>query len=210
MKTLGIIGGGRMGRQVADLADAMGSFSDVCFFDDYLTVGQAGVVGTFSDIDRFIDEQRVSHLTIAVGYRHFQQRQQLYLRYKGRIPFARCIHPSASVSRKAEIAEGALVYSMTNIEFGAVLEPNVTVLNQTSITHEVHVQSHCFLSVGVKMGGGVYIGSRTFVGVGATLVNDITIGNDCIICGGTFLTKSIPDNSCVIGNPYRVIDRVEL
>jgi acetyltransferase-like isoleucine patch superfamily enzyme len=46
--------------------------------------------------------------------------------------------------------------------------------------------------------------------VNATVVNDIEIGKNCIVCGGTFLTKSIADEVCVIGNPYREIDRVYL
>ena len=34
---------------------------------------------------------------------------------------------------------------------------------------------------------------------------DVTIGNNVVIGAGTVVTKSIPDNSVVVGNPGRII-----
>ena len=210
MRTLGIAGAGRYGGLVSDLARAAGGFDRITFFDDHVAQDGTRVVGAFSDIADHIKNNSISHLAIAVGYKHFEAREAIYREHQGTIPFATLVHPSAWVSEDARLGEGAQIYSMANVETGVVMEPNVAVFNQTSITHEVHVGAHSFLSVGVSMGGGVRIGERSFIGVGANIVNDIRIGSDSVVCGGTFLSASIPDNTCVVGNPYKVIDRVRI
>ena len=207
---LGIIGGGRFGGLVADLADDTNQFSQIVFFDDILPVDGNKIIGKFCDIDRFYQQGTITHLAIAIGYKHFTLREQMYEKFRGKIPFATCIHPTAFVSKSAKIGEGCLIYSMVNIEMHASIANNVTIFNQSSISHEVSVGDHSFFSVGVSMGGGVQFGKRTFVGVNASIANDIEIGDDSIVCGGTFLTKSIGNNSCAIGNPYRLINKVYL
>ena len=37
---------------------------------------------------------------------------------------------------------------------------------------------------------------------------DVTIGNNVVIGAGTVVTKSIPDNSVVAGNPGRIIGNI--
>ncbi|WP_298938945.1 serine acetyltransferase [uncultured Dysgonomonas sp.] len=43
------------------------------------------------------------------------------------------------------------------------------------------------------------------VGASCVIVGKITIGNNVIIGAGTVLTKSVPDNCVVVGNPARII-----
>jgi sugar O-acyltransferase (sialic acid O-acetyltransferase NeuD family) len=209
-RVLGIVGAGRFGRLAANLAEDTANFDEICFFDDFLEVDHSRIVGKIADIDAFISAGRITALIVAVGYKHFQLRQDIFERYRQSVSFATLVHPTSFVSKGAKIDEGVMIYSHCNVEVGASLGPNVTVFNQTSITHDVSVGSHSFLSVGISMGGGVQIGKRVFIGVNSTLVNDIVLGDDCIVCGGTFLTQSIEANSCVIGNPFRMIDKVFL
>ena len=49
------------------------------------------------------------------------------------------------------------------------------------------------------------IGNDVMIGAGAKLFGPIKVGNNCQIGGGTVLTKDIPDNSIVVGNPARTI-----
>ncbi|MDE0838076.1 MAG: hypothetical protein OSB41_03390 [Kiritimatiellae bacterium] len=210
MKKLGIIGAGRFGRLASNLARDTAEFSVIMLFDDVVEIGTEGVVGKIGDIEKYARDGQLTHLSIAVGYKHFHFREELFERFRNVLPIATLVHPTAFVSAEAKLGEGVSIYSMVNVEMGAVVDHNATIFNQSSITHDAHIGRHSFLSVAVGMGGGVDFGARTFVGVNATLVNDISVGDDSIICGGTFLTKSIPENSCVIGNPYRQIDRVFL
>ena len=53
--------------------------------------------------------------------------------------------------------------------------------------------------------GKVTIGSKTFVGAKALLRDNITIGKNCVIGMGAVVTKDVPDNTTVVGNPAKPI-----
>lgn len=58
---------------------------------------------------------------------------------------------------------------------------------------------------GIDKVGKIQIGSNVFVGNDCILMPGIRIGDNCVIGAGSVVTKSIPDNSVVAGNPARVI-----
>lgn len=45
------------------------------------------------------------------------------------------------------------------------------------------------------------------VGANVCIIGKIRIGNNVIIGAGAVVTKNVPDNSVVVGNPMRIIDR---
>jgi acetyltransferase-like isoleucine patch superfamily enzyme len=49
------------------------------------------------------------------------------------------------------------------------------------------------------------IGRRCFIGARSIILPGLTIGDECIIGSGSVVTKDIPPNSIVGGNPARVI-----
>lgn len=57
--------------------------------------------------------------------------------------------------------------------------------------------------------GAITIKNNVFIGMNAMILPGVTIGNNVIVGAGSILTKSIPDNSIVGGNPARIICTVE-
>lgn len=49
------------------------------------------------------------------------------------------------------------------------------------------------------------IGDNVYIGAGALIMNPVTIGNNVIIGAGSVVTKDIPDNAIVAGNPAKII-----
>ncbi|MDO5760753.1 MAG: acyltransferase [Bacteroidota bacterium] len=61
----------------------------------------------------------------------------------------------------------------------------------------------------VNSSGKVVIGNNIYFGRNVTILKGVTIGDNCIIGLGSVVTKNIPSNSVVVGNPARVICYVE-
>ena len=55
----------------------------------------------------------------------------------------------------------------------------------------------------------VKIGNRVWIGIGATICPSVTIGDNSIIAAGAVVTKSVPPNVIVGGNPARIIKTLE-
>lgn len=57
--------------------------------------------------------------------------------------------------------------------------------------------------------GPIEIGDNCQIGVRATILPFVTIGENCIVGACSVVTKSVPPNSVVAGNPARVICSME-
>lgn len=54
----------------------------------------------------------------------------------------------------------------------------------------------------------VTIGNDCWIGGGSIILPGITIGNGCVIGAGSVVTKDIPENSLAVGNPAKVIRKL--
>ena len=55
--------------------------------------------------------------------------------------------------------------------------------------------------------GKVKIGNRVFVGYNSIILCNVKIGDDVIVGAGSVVTRDIPSNSIVAGNPAKVIGK---
>lgn len=74
---------------------------------------------------------------------------------------------------------------------------NVTLTNCRILTHDGTTKK----ALGHSKIGRVEIGNNVFVGAGAIILPNVKIGNDVIIGVGCVVSKDIPDNSVMVGNP---------
>lgn len=93
----------------------------------------------------------------------------------------------------------------------------------TSEAYLITIGNHCALTEGVKifthggarvargkypnfdLFGKVVLGDRVYVGSGAQIMPGVTIGDNVLIAAGSVVTKSIPSNIVVAGNPAKYI-----
>lgn len=55
----------------------------------------------------------------------------------------------------------------------------------------------------------VIIGNNVFIGTNTVILRGVSIGNNCVIGAGSVVTKDVPDNTVVAGNPAKVIMSIE-
>ncbi len=53
--------------------------------------------------------------------------------------------------------------------------------------------------------GRPYLKNNVFCGPNVVVIGDIVIGNNVVIGPGAVVTKSVPDNCVVVGNPAYII-----
>lgn len=53
--------------------------------------------------------------------------------------------------------------------------------------------------------GKIVVGNGVYIGTGSQIMPGVTIGDGCLVAAGSIVTKSIPPNSVVGGNPARYI-----
>ncbi|OJW13238.1 MAG: maltose acetyltransferase [Mucilaginibacter sp. 44-25] len=58
-------------------------------------------------------------------------------------------------------------------------------------------------------GKPITIGDDCWIGGGTVICPGVTIGNRCVIGAGSVVTRNIPDDSLAVGNPARVIRKIE-
>lgn len=92
---------------------------------------------------------------------------------------------------------------------------------------EVRIGNHCLFGPGVHVytathpvdpyerskgpeyGRPVTIGNNVWVGGRAVINPGVTIGNNVVVASGAVVTKDVPDNVIVGGNPAKVIKEIE-
>lgn len=57
--------------------------------------------------------------------------------------------------------------------------------------------------------GKVVIKNNVYIGNNSLIMPGVVIGNNVIVGAGSVVTKSVPDNSVVAGNPARIISDIE-
>lgn len=62
---------------------------------------------------------------------------------------------------------------------------------------------------GIEFGKPVTIGDNCWIGGRAVINPGVTIGNNVVVASGAVVTKNVPDNVIVGGNPARIIKQIE-
>lgn len=83
------------------------------------------------------------------------------------------------------------------------------VIMSIGVTLLAHDASVAKVTNGFTRIGRITIGNNVFIGANATILPNVSIGDNCIIGSGAVVTKDIPKNSVVAGNPAKIVETIE-
>jgi acetyltransferase-like isoleucine patch superfamily enzyme len=98
------------------------------------------------------------------------------------------IHPGARISLKANL-------DLTNPRGIHIGEGTYVTFNVVILAHDLSRVLHT----------DTYIGKNCFIGAHAIIMPGVRIGDQCIIGSGSVVTKDVPAQSVVVGNPAKVV-----
>lgn len=82
---------------------------------------------------------------------------------------------------------------------------NVLITSTKILTHDASTKKF----LGYTKIGKVTIGDNVFIGANCLILPNCHIGCNVIIGAGTIVSKDVPDNSIVVGNPMRVVGTLD-
>ena len=103
---------------------------------------------------------------------------------------------------------GTIVFMPNYIAPNTTVGRHVQLMPMCSIGHDVKIGDYVTLCPSCTVSGYVIIEEEVFVGAGATIVHGrlgkpLIVGSGTKISAGAVVTKSIPPNAAVAGNPAR-------
>jgi acetyltransferase-like isoleucine patch superfamily enzyme len=117
------------------------------------------------------------------------------------------IQKNASIGNRCKISSHTFICEGVQIEGSVFIGHGVTFINDSyprATTGDGTLQTEADWKVEPTLvQRGVSIGS------GATILSNITIGQNAIVGAGTVVTKDVPPNCIVAGNPAKVLRHIE-
>ena len=128
-----------------------------------------------------------------------------------------------------EVGDDSKIGTFVEIQKNASVGKNCKVSSHTFICEGVTIEDEVFIGHGVTFTNDIYprataggalqtdkdwkveptlIRKGASIGSGATILCNVTVGENAIVGAGSVVTKSVPANSIVAGNPARVLRMV--
>ncbi|WP_066686305.1 DapH/DapD/GlmU-related protein [Christensenella intestinihominis] len=104
---------------------------------------------------------------------------------------------------KDYVEVGAITTVCRGMGGDTVLGEHTKTDDHVHIGHDVQCGKNVTLVAGTILGGFCILEDNVYIGLNATLRNRITIGENTLIGMGSVVTKSIPANQVVMGNPAK-------
>ncbi len=211
-----ILGGEGSGAIVAeavrDIAETDGSLEAIGFLNDFSAPGTVieglPILGKFEQWAEFPPET----LFIAAIHKPKEAHARAARIASLGIPRSRWTtvgHPSARVAADARIGHGTYVGPNAVVMPGARIGAHVSLRGGCYVSHDVAVGDFGFVGPNATLSGRSSLGEGAHLGPNAAVLEETSIGCFAVVGIGSVVVKDVPDWSVVVGNPARLLRRLD-
>lgn len=178
MKPLLIIGASSFGRLIATLAEECGR-PVAGFIDD--TIDGPSILGNTHDLGTELQPLHYE-LALAIGYKHLQARLGQFIRLKeAGFHFPTLIHPTARISKHANLEEGSLVMGGADVDAFSEVGSVCVLWPRAVVSHDNRIGRNTFISPAATLCGFVTVGQSSFIGANSTIVDGSTLRENSFV-----------------------------
>lgn len=202
-----ILGAGTFAIEALDIAEALGGFAPLGFVN---SLERPAPGQRHADLPVFWSEELPygpGDCLLVAGIVSPRRRRLIEQMLARGYHFARLIHPSATVSRRASVGPGCLINAGTVISAGAELAGQVIVNRGALIGHDNQIGAYSTVGPGANLAGAVCVGEETVIGVGAVVSDHLRVGARAMVGAGAVVVRHVADDVFVAGLAGRAIPR---
>ncbi|HYL78860.1 MAG TPA: hypothetical protein VEU96_32015 [Bryobacteraceae bacterium] len=215
MTRIRIFGAGAAGAKIVHLIqwELSDLFEVEGFYDDRrdLASGPGGypIFGSIADGVEWTASGKAAAV-IALGMKSAAKAASLFLKLDGAgVALPSLIARSAHVSPAGRIGRGTVIFPNCYFGHDAELGHLCSVSAAAVIEHHAKIKHNVWISTAAVVGAFSAVSSHALIGIAAVIVPEVRVGRGTLVGAGTIVMKSVGDHVVVLGNPGRVIRKVQ-
>lgn len=146
--------------------------------------------------------------SFAIGIGDNSVRERVFKEFQSKnamVRFPRLIHPSSVIGIGSKIGEGTVIMPLANVGPNSEVGTCCILNTGSSIDHDCHMRDFSSIAPRAVCGGSVRVGLRSAISIGAVVKHGISIGDDVVVGGNSYVNESIKNNVLAFGSPCKNI-----